>query len=542
LEIPVAVIPDFDSHWISKITQTDGRVIDSLDVPQQSGMSRVANVAANVLKVKSAWLTETRLNKLAPFLDSHLLYKLRTLIPPKPPTPLSADADITRALDWATAEYLPYRRWQALNASNDPHRVEAEILAESFVNWLLNAYPSLKLDSVADSVLNYSVAAEVARRSTESPVFWVVVDGLGWLEHLELVRKLCSLQGFSLSVQPIPKIAILPTKTEFAKWSLYAQLLPSHSSWEPDAGKGFRSTALSERFTDAPSRREALAVDIRAASRRIYCWDTTKYDSLFHNDTDWAHLSGVAVPNMLSMIADEIGYFVSQHPDPPSVQVVICSDHGQLIGENQELTSLPPQFEYSGRLSFGAVQDPRFVTLDADKFGLPRTISIVRGSGCIRPYQVNQSGDAMGMHGGLLPEEAVVGVSVLRLGVKRKPITVLCRGNGKAQQHGVLHVEIVNPNDVRITDSYLYIPEISELQGGVPIRIDVEAFGQSTIDLNIGKWPELPTGSKSESLKLTGGLRFQFGGLENAEVAISASSSIQITQMFRSGMDIDDFI
>jgi hypothetical protein len=505
-------------------------------------MSHIASVAAALLQVKSAWLTESRVNKLAPFLDSRVLHKLKTLIPPKQPTLLSQDAEIHQALKWATTEYLPFRRWQAQYASSGQHRETAESSADTFVTWLLKAYPSLKLDPVADSVLNYSVTADVERRSVEWPVLWVVVDGLGWLEHLELVRKLCSAQGFSLSVQPTPKLAILPTKTEFAKWSLYAQLLPNHSSWEPDAGKGFTASARSDRFTDAPSRREALAVDLRAGSRRIYCWDTTKYDSLFHNDTDWSHLSGVAVPNMLSTIADEIKYFVSQHPIPTSVQVVICSDHGQLIGEQQQLASLPPQFEYSGRLTFGTVQDPRFVTLDADKFGLPRTISIVRGPGCVRSYQVSQSGDSLGMHGGLLPEEVVVGVSVLRLGVKRKLIDVLCRGNGKAQHRSVLHVEIVNPNDARITDGYLYIPEIPELQGGAPIRLNVEPFGQAAIDLVIEKWPELPPGSKSDLLKLSGGLRFEFGGLENAEATISENSFIQITQMFRSGMDIDDFI
>ena len=146
------------------------------------------------------------------------------------------------------------------------------------------------------------------------------------------------------------------------------------------------------------------------------------------------------------------------------------------------------------------------------------------------------------MHGGLLPEEVVVGVSVLRLGVKRKPVNVHCRGNGKAQHRSVLHVEIVNPNDSSISDGYLYIPEIPELQGGAPIRINVEPFGQGAIDVVIEKWPELPPGSKSDLLKLSGGLRFEFGGLENAEATISENSFIQITQMFRSGMDIDDFI
>ena len=542
LEVPGNLEAYFDAHWATKLTQTECAVLDSIDVAKQTGIRRIAAVAAGVFASKQSWLTTARFRKLVPFLPSQTAQQLRALIPPDPPMPLSLDASPAAATKWATSEYLPYRKWQT---RYEPHGAAAEVAQDAaalFVDWLLNAYPTLKLDPVAHSSLNYSSTTEVMTRSAKSPVLWVVVDGLGWLEHVELLRILCGSGRFSVTNSLTPKIAILPTKTEFAKWSLYSQLLPSHLTWEPDAGKGFQNTADCERYTDAPSRRESLAADLKANKRRVYCWDTVRYDSLFHNDTNWRHLVEVAVPNLLATIADEILYFVSQHPEPASVQVVICSDHGQLMGEHEQLDSTPTECEYSGRMAYGSVEDPRFVRLDAEKYGTQRDISVVRGPGCIRPYQVSHSGEAVGVHGGLYPEEVIVGMSVLRLGAHRKPLTVVCSGMGKAQQAGILRVDIVNPNESNVTDGYLYVSEIPSLAGGIPLRLDVAPFGQTTVYADVDQWPESPFGGDSNRLKLTGVLRFRFSSVEDSESQLSAASALEITQMFRSGLDIDEFI
>jgi hypothetical protein len=212
------------------------------------------------------------------------------------------------------------------------------------------------------------------------------------------------------------------------------------------------------------------------------------------------------------------------------------------MGEHEQLTSTPQEFEYSGRIAYGTVEDPRFVKLDAQKYGTQRDISVVRGPGCIRPYQVSHSGEAVGVHGGLYPEEVIVGVSVLRLGADRKPLIAVCRGTGKAQEAGVLHLDIVNPNDSAVTDGYLYVSQIPSLAGGVPLLLDVEPFGQCTVDVKVEHWPELPLGVDNNRMTLTGSLRFRFSGVEDSETQLSAASAVEVTQMFRSGLDIDEFI
>ena len=542
LDIPESLARQFDAVWTTRIVETSGEVIDALDASKQCGMNRIARVAEKVLSSRQSWISATRIRKLRPYLPSQVAQKIMSLLPPTVPPQIMTGTSTTEALSWATNYYLPFRRWQAQHEPTGIARDSAESLADSFVMWLLAAYPTLKLDPVIESALNYSVAAKVLAMSREGPVLWVVIDGLGWLEHVDLVELLCSSHAFKVRENIEPRISILPTKTEFAKWSLYAQLLPSHPSWEPDASKGFRNIPDSERYTDAPNRREALVSDLRDDHHRIYCWDTTEYDSLFHNDTSWKHVIDVAVPNKLIGLANEISYFVSRYRTPSTLQVVLSSDHGQLMGEHNRLENLPSEFEFGGRMAIGRVPDDRFVILEADRYGLQNDISVVRGSGCIQTFQVSQAGTMVGVHGGLFPEEVIVGVSVLQFGVERHPVSVLCRGKGRANEGGTIDIEISNPNDTQLTDAFLYLREVAELAGGCPLQITVGPYGRELVSLQVNKWPQLPVGSKESKIPVTGFLQFRFAEVENGSAEIAKESLIEVTQMFRSGLDIDEFI
>jgi hypothetical protein len=79
-------------------------------------------------------------------------------------------------------------------------------------------------------------------------------------------------EQLSLEVALQPRFSILPTKTEYAKWSLYSQLLPRDSSWVPDAGKGFTKLGIGERYTD--NQKAELLRDLRTGKHKLYCWDT----------------------------------------------------------------------------------------------------------------------------------------------------------------------------------------------------------------------------------------------------------------------------
>ena len=57
----------------------------------------------------------------------------------------------------------------------------------------------MKVDSVEHSYLNYNVAQKVQNLCQSTPVFWVVVDGLGWLDHQELISLLTN--DYKLAVE-----------------------------------------------------------------------------------------------------------------------------------------------------------------------------------------------------------------------------------------------------------------------------------------------------------------------------------------------------
>ncbi len=76
-------------------------------------------------------------------------------------------------------------------------------------------------------------------------------------------------------------------------------------------------------------------------------------------------------------------------------------------------------------MALGKTDDPRFAVLESDRYGLPHDISIVRGSGSLGSFSYTSNKEIIGSHGGLFPEEVVVGVSVLRKAVQRCPVLKL---------------------------------------------------------------------------------------------------------------------
>ncbi|MEH2338965.1 hypothetical protein [Nostoc sp.] len=180
-----------------------------------------------------------------------------------PPQPLALDATPQQALAWATKDYLPFRRWEVIKQPCSASRI-SDSLADSFVEWMLQHYPQMQVESVENSYLNYSVASRVQNLCQESPIFWVVVDGLGWLDHLELLSLLTNNYKLAVETAIEPRFSILPTKTEYAKWSLYAQLFPNDSAWVADAGK------LTFRFACAEIQSTALTPDSKIIINQIY--------------------------------------------------------------------------------------------------------------------------------------------------------------------------------------------------------------------------------------------------------------------------------
>ena len=105
--------------------------------------------------------------------------------PPPKPEPLAINATPKQALTWATESYYYLSVVGKLSSNLRPKISES--LANSFVRVDARTLPTNEGYSVENSDLNYSVASLVQNLCESKPVLWVVVDGLGWLNHLELL-------------------------------------------------------------------------------------------------------------------------------------------------------------------------------------------------------------------------------------------------------------------------------------------------------------------------------------------------------------------
>ncbi len=538
LPVPDFLTAEFDQYWEQQLYRTEAKVIEDLVPSNQPGMERIADQAYKVLSNRPNWVTKVRETKVAAYLSHQQKVDLGDRQPPPQPQSLALDASPEQALTWATESYLPFRRWEiVINQPPSEQRI-SDRLADSFVEWMLEHYPRLKIDSVDHSNLNYSVASLVRNLCQEGPVLWVVVDGLGWLDHLELLSFLTKNHKLAVVTSIQPRFSILPTKTEYAKWSLYAQLPPGPPHWVDDMIKGFSMMGIGKRYTD--KQVDKLYRDLSTKKHKLYCWDTVRLDSLYHNQKDWQNLYQIQRPRTLKDIAEDINYCLQQYPDPDKLRLVIASDHGQILGTSEQITHCPQGLDPKGRMAIGTTDDRRFVVLERDRYGLPHDISVVRGSASLGSFSYTANKHTIGSHGGLFPEEVVVGVSVLGKLVQRVKVLISCRGEGKPREPGELEIIIDNPNSVPLTDLCLYINELP-LNTGKPLEQIVPANNNISFKVPIHNWPELPPTYEGNRLPLSGELTFRFANAEAGSVALDSESAIVVNQIFSSGFDINEF-
>lgn len=542
--IPKCLQTEFDRYWRQKLEYSPASELDTLLPNQQAGMERIAEIASEVFQKQPEWLNKAREAKISPYLNRQKHIELQKLQPPLKPEPISADTPEKEVLKWTTEEYLPFRRWELTVQQAKFHERTSDDLAESFSEWLYQQYPKLKITPVAESFLNYNTAYRVQTLCQQHPVLWVVVDGLGWLDHQELLSYLTEGDSqLSIENDLEPRFSILPTKTEYAKWSLYAQMTPRSVDWSKDIKKAFQTLNIGKYYSD--NKLNHLYKDLKENKYQLYCWDTIELDKCYHNQSDWQTLYEVERLNILRSIASKIQYCLKQYPEPERLKVAISSDHGQLLGDSPKMTHCPPEIQPQGRMAIGKTNDLRFFVLERDRFELPHDVSIVKSSETLSSFSYTQEQNTVGSHGGLFPEEVVVGFSVLCYQIQRSPVSVICRGRGKANQPGEIQVDIYNPNSVSLTDLYLYINQIADYQNGKPIKkVIPPSYNEKSFSLiiPISAFPELPPNQEGKQLKLSGKLDFKYAELERGSVDLHASSMLTIEQMFSSGFDIDEFL
>ena len=297
---------------------------------------------------------------------------------------------------------------------------------------------------------------------------------------------------------------------------------------------------VDKRYTDGQLNR--LYSALKKKTHQLYCWDTDIFDSLYHTQKDWESLYQLERPHALEGIAKKIDYCLQQYPDSEQLRIVIASDHGQMMGILDKITHCPPQLEFKGRMAIGKTDDSRFVVLESDRYGLPHDISVIKSSASFSSFSYTTDKKIIGSHGGLFPEEVIVGVSVLRKSIQRRPVLISCHGEGEPRKPGELEITIDNPNSVPLRDLFLYINKLPSFDLGKPLEKTIPANKKETFKLTIPEIPELLPDDKNNEFLLSGQLTFLFANTEAGSATLDFDSKIIINQMFSSGFDIDEFL
>lgn len=536
LPIPAVLRAEFTAHWDQQLRTSGGTCLDTINPHQQCGIDLIAQRSFLLFEQSPAYLNPQRHQKLRSHLSHRANQQLTTLTAPPKPAPLPPAATPDEALRWATQDYLPYRRWEMVVAKLTAEQGESTAIADSFVTWIYDHYPILKVTPVAESSINYHATHEVLQLTDSSPVLWVVIDGLGWLDHTDLLAILAD-QDLVAERDPQPLFSLLPTLTKYAKWGLYAQQTPIAERWKDTVVDGFKKIGIGQYYPD--SQEATLIRDIQAHKHNLYCWDTTRLDEVYHSRGDWENTYNIDRQKELEAIAGRIQRLVNSHPHRETLRVAIASDHGQLLGRCPGTITAPPTLSVSGRVAYGATDDQRFLTLTSDRFDLPQDISVVRSAASHGRLSYTDGTHATGFHGGLFPEEVVVGFSVLRLNVQRQPISVCVQGAGEAGKPTTLTLTLDNPNPVTLTNLALTIHSLGLmcdrcLNASAPP-------GKSTYQIDLPTTPDLPPNSDTSPVPLDGTLTFNYTAAESAQMPLT-HSFLDIHQVYSSGFDINEFL
>lgn len=454
--------------------------------------------------------------------------QLKELLPPTALESLNISADWQTALQWATEQYLPFRSYQVENNQGE----ETDALAATFVDWMLENYPRIAYADLDLSPINLRTFYTVKRLVEKNYwVLWVVVDGLSFTNHQKLLHRLGEKSAQMRVAENMPLFAVLPTITQKAKYGLTTGKFPQENvkqDW--DLRKNF--------FINFPdgvyagnTETAKLVRGLKRDTPTICYWNYTKIDKCFHYHTDLTFLNH-EINAQLSVLADSINQIAIMAHDINRVAIVICSDHGQMIGRSRKLQMNLSNLNAHGKTvlgditlsvdradqSFAKNEDGETAFLNPKSFRLSEPTTIALGSTYFVDREKDPNQEAIGVHGGLFPEEVVVGLSVLLHQPLRKSLTAVISGAGETGKTGTIRLEIDNPNPALVTLLSITVDGL-EMPGQGQLMLK-KVSPHQTVNYEI-TLPQFPTPQLNEEFLIQGVLRYEFDDGAQEECAVS---------------------
>lgn len=466
--------------------------------------------------LNAAALSVESLAKVRSLLSINERNALMKLLPSSEIEPLPLSASVEQTLDWAIETYFSERSAQ----SQDGKVFDADSQAASFANWILETYPALTHVERETSPLNIRPFYEVQKLAKTHWVLWVVVDGLSYPNHQKLLALLATKSMSLRALENVPLISILPTITERAKYSLTTGKFPDENA---DGNWNTKSNFLSE-FPDGiyagNSGMSTLADGLKCGEIKVCYWNYTKIDKCHHEHVDSSYLTH-EVDAHLESLASHINRMVSTAHCPEKVAVIISTDHGQLVANCGRIDLDQEGVRAHGRT---ILHDPdslvdmtnayskdlanQTALLNPKSFRLGEPTTVALGSTFFVTMTEDKSGDAIGLHGGLYPEEVIVGMAVLVSNPEYLPVVGVISGEGESGQESSIRLLVDNPNRVAVQPLSLTINDLTIRDQGELATSAVRPMSTLEIDISVDTFPQ-PTAA-GDVFEVEGILAYQF--------------------------------
>lgn len=485
-----------------------------------------AKAAVGYFSQHTTRLSVSLLAEISPLLSSTERSKLEKLLPLAELAPLEVTADFQTALNWAAEKYLPFcaDRAEHLNSA------ETDDLAASFSEWILKNYPKLTNFDRDTSPINLRTFYTVKKLLEQGYwVLWAVVDGLNYINHQELLRILGEKSANLRVAENSPVFAVLPTITEKAKYGLTSGNFPSENiKRDFDPKRNFFAKFPGGIYA-GNSEEDKLLDGLKREKPTVCYWNYTEIDYCFHQRKTVNFIEN-KINSLLYGLAENINQLVSMARDINRVAVMICSDHGQMTTQCRKLdfdldgrnahgrTALDkPETIFAANSDFIKADNGETVYLNPTSFRLSEPTTIALGSTYFVDLKASEKHGAIGVHGGLFPEEAVVGLAVLMREPKHKKLSVTVMGAGEAGRNGNVVLSIDNPNQATVGRLLLTINNLKTGGQDVLFSAKIGAQDKADFEIEIEKFPEPTLG---EEFQISGVLRYEFddGAPQECEV------------------------
>ena len=454
-------------------------------------LTRVAaDVVVGHVRVHRAMLSQPLLRALRDVVAADEIAELAAWVPPPVPATLPAEPDAV--LRWVTEQYLPYRAWQVLHGDAGAADV-SRAHAQAFAAWVCAAPQRLSGTAHPYQHLYWTHSTRAQPLDAQEVVFWVIADGLGWLDARRVAQRVDELsRGVVTTTDAVPCFGLLPTITHFTKDALraglpYKQLIRQ------------RATALADAAADVGDTRDPVTVLAAATGGSRVVWKPLKPDKVYHEKGDAAVVRRSAQA-ALDQLAGTIWAAVAGVPKDRAVRVLLTTDHGRLLSEGRRDVPVPSGFSSHGRVVYRVLDapgpepepHPAIEWLSPEWFDLPDWVGVVRDErsfNVLRDDGTQQSGRDNFQHGGLWPEEVVVPWLTLVRDAEPVRLTGQVAGRARPGQWGTLRVQLINSTARPVRIRMVRMTGLSPTPVELPVDVTLGALQTEDLALTLPDWP-----------------------------------------------------